>query len=81
LAKAERNYDVSKINVVEKRREIKELENKMKTLEKDLTFDKPFLEIKNILWANITKLINGVWPSIQVTYEQIDLVKASQGEF
>ena len=80
LAKVERNYDISKINVVEKTREIKALENKVKTLEKDLTFDTPLAEIKNILWANITQSINDVWPSIQVIYEQIDLVKAAQGE-
>ena len=72
-----RNYDLSKINILEKTREIKSLENKVKTLEKDLTFDKPLLEIKKILWADITQSINDVWPSIQVIFEQIDLVKAA----
>jgi len=65
----ERNYDLSKINVVEKTKEIKALENKVKTLEKDLTFDKPLVEIKKILWANIIQSINDVWPSIHVIYE------------
>lgn len=51
--KVERNYDISKISVAEKTRKIKALENKLKTLEKDLTFDKPVAEIKKILWANI----------------------------
>ena len=37
----ERSYDLSKVNVGEKTREIKVLENKVKSLEKDLTFDKP----------------------------------------
>ena len=77
FAKLERSYDISKINVVEKTREIKTLENKVKTLEKDLTFDKPLADIKKILWANITQSINHVWPSIQVIFEQIDLVKAA----
>ena len=45
----ETNYNISKINVVEITREIKALENKVKTLEKDLTFDKPLTEIKKIL--------------------------------
>ena len=52
----------------------------MKSLEKDLTFDKPLAEIKKILWANITQSINNVWPSIQVIFEQIDLVKVAQEE-
>jgi len=79
LAKVERNYDISKISVVEKKREIKALESKVKTLEQELTFDKPVVEIKKILWANITQYINYVWPSIQVIYEHIDLVKVAQG--
>ena len=56
------------------------LENKLKSLEKDLTFDKPLTEIKRILWANIIQSINDVWPSIQVIFEQIHLVKAAQEE-
>jgi len=56
------------------------LENKVKSLEKDLTFDKPLSEIKKILWANITQSINYAWPSIQIIFEQIDLVKLAQEE-
>ena len=69
FAKMERNYDLSKINVVEKTREIKALENKVKTLEKYITFDKTLAEIKKILWTNITQSINDVWPYIQVILE------------
>lgn len=79
LAKAERNYEISKISVVEKIREIKALENKIKALEKDLTFDKHLAEIKKILWTKFTQSMNDVWPSIQVIYEQMDLVKATHG--
>ena len=50
----EQRYDLSKINFAEKVREIKGLEQKVKSLEKDLTFDKPLENIKNILWINIT---------------------------
>jgi len=67
-AKMEQSYDLSKINVAEKTREIKVLENKVKSLEKDLTFDKPLTEIKRIIWANVTQSINDVWPSIQVIF-------------
>ena len=71
----EQKYDLSKINVAEKTGEIKRLENLVKALEKDLTFDKPLKEVKGILWANITQSINDVWPSIQIIYEKNDLVK------
>lgn len=52
----------------------------MKSLEKDLTFDKHLTDTKNIIWTNITQSINDVWPSIQIIFEQIDLVKASREE-
>lgn len=55
MEKVEKGYDKSKISVVEKRREVKSLENKVKTLEKDLTTDKPLAEIKGILWTNINQ--------------------------
>ena len=80
LAKVEKNYDKSKISVAEKIREVKTLENKVRTLEKDLTLDKPLAEIKGILWANITQSMSDVWPSIQVIYEQIELVNVAHGE-
>lgn len=80
FSKIERSYDLSKINVAEKTREIKVLENKVETLEKYLTFDKPLAEVKKILWANIAQSINDVWPSIQVIFEQIDLVKVAEEE-
>ena len=76
----EKKYDASKISVAEKTREIKALERKVKTLEQELTFDKPLAEIKKILWNNIIQSINDVWASIQVIYEQIDLVKAAHVE-
>jgi len=49
----EQKYDLSKIKFSEKVREIKGLEQKVKSLEKDLTFDKPLVDIRNILWTNI----------------------------
>lgn len=65
-ANLEKMYDLSKISIVEESREIKGLEKKVKSLENDLTFDKPLPEIRKILRANITQSINVVWPSIQV---------------
>jgi len=80
LAKVEQNYDKSKMTVVEKTREVKALENKVRALEKDLSLHKPLAEIRGISWANIIQSLNGVWGSIQTIYEQIDLIKVAQVE-
>lgn len=64
MEKVENNYDKSKINVAEKIKEVKALENKVRTLEKDLTMDKPLAEIKGILWTNINQSLNNVLLSI-----------------
>lgn len=45
----EQKYDLSKINFAEKARENKGLEKKVKSLEKDLTFDRPLVDIENYL--------------------------------
>ena len=57
LAKLDVSYDKSKITVAEKTREIKALENKVKSLEKDLTLHKPPVDIKTILWTKIGQFI------------------------
>jgi len=59
--KLEVRYDKSKMTVVEKTREIKTLDNKIKTLEKELTLDKTMVEIKKILWAKIGQSITDQW--------------------
>ena len=80
LVKAKKSYDKSKISVAKKIREVKALKKKVRTLEKDLTMDKPLEKIKGILWTNINQSLSNVWPSIQTIYEQIDLVNAAHGE-
>jgi len=80
LAKLEISYDKSTMTVAEKTREVKALENKVKALEKDLSLDKPLGEIMGILWANISESISNIWRSIQIIYEQIDLIAAAQVE-
>ena len=47
----------------------------VKALEKDLTLEKPLKEINEILWDNIIQSIKDFWSSIQIMYEQNDLVK------
>jgi len=68
------------MNVVEKTKEIKTLENKVRALEKYLSMHKPLAEIRGILWTNITQSLSDVWRSIQIIYEQIDLIKVAQVE-
>jgi len=58
----------------------KGLEQKVKSLEKDLTFDRPLIDIRKILWTNITHSINDVWPSIQIIFEEMELIKLALEE-
>ena len=56
------------------------LEQQMKNLQKELTFTEHISFIKNHLWTNIIEAIHSQWPSIQVIYEQRDLLLAAQTE-
>lgn len=47
----------------------------IKSLEKELTLKEPLGQAKEQLWANIIDSVNDIWPSIQVIFEQSDLVK------
>lgn len=50
---------------------------RIKFLEKDLTLQEPLGDMKEILSSNIIDSINEVWPSIQIIFEQTELVKAA----
>jgi len=50
---------------------------KIKVLEKDITLQKPLGQTKEMLWANIIDSVNDIWPSIQVIFEQTELVKVA----
>ena len=52
----------------------------MKNLQKELTFTEQISFIKNHPWTNIIEAIHSQWPSIQVIYEQRDLLLAAQTE-
>ena len=80
LINLEQRYDISKMSVADKSRVIKRLEKLVKALEKDLTLEKPLREINKIIWDNIIQTIKDIWPSIQIMYEQNDLVKAALDE-
>jgi len=80
LAKLEASYVKSKKTVVEKTREIKALDSKIKALEKELTLGKTLVEIKKILWAKIGQSITDQWQAIQTMHEQIELINIAQFE-
>ena len=80
LAKLEVSYDKSKITMAEKTREVKALENKVKSLEKDLILQKTLTEIKTILWTKIGQSITDQWTSIQNIHDQIELIEIAQVE-
>lgn len=44
-------------------------------LEKELTLKEPLSQAKQQLWANSINSVNDIWPSIQVIFEQKDLIK------
>ena len=69
LTTLEQKYDLSKMNVADKTREVNRLEKLINKLEKDLTLEKLLKEINEILWDNIIQSIRDVWPLIQIMYE------------
>lgn len=80
LAKLEVSYDKSKITVAKKTREIKAMDNKIKSLERELTLHKTLAGIKTILLAKIGQSIFDQWKSIQTIHEQIELIGMAQLE-
>ncbi len=80
LAKLETSYDKSNMTVAEKQREIKALEAKVKTLEKELLLGKTLAEIKKIIWAKIGQSIQDQCRSIQAIYEQVELISMAHME-
>jgi len=51
------------------------MNERIQILEKELTLKEPLGQDKEQLWANIIDSINDILPSIQVIFEQNDLVK------
>ena len=46
-----------------------------------MTLKEPLAQAKQQLWANIINSVNDIWPSIQVIFEQNDLVKEAGEAF
>ena len=51
------------------------LTDKVQKLERELTLAEPLAQSKQQLWANIINFFNDIWPSIQVIFEQKNLIK------
>ena len=56
------------------------LNEELKKLQKELTLKEQISYVKSHLWNKIIEAINDVWPSIQVIFEQRDLLKAALEE-
>ena len=71
---------LSQINAKTHEQRASRLNVELKDLQKYLTLKEPISYVKNQLWSKIIEAINDVWPSIQVIYEQRDLLKEAQAE-
>ena len=80
LTNLEQKYDASKNTVADQTREIKILEKLVKALEKDLALEMHLKQINEILWKNVKQSIKDIWSSIQIIFEQNDLVKLALNE-
>lgn len=69
------NYKLAQIMHKEEQQKATRMTKRIKSLEKELTLNEPLVQTKEHLWANLIDFVNGIWPSIQVIFEQIDLMK------
>jgi len=54
------------------------MSERIKVLEKNLTLQKPLVQTKEMLWANVINSVKDIWPSIQVIFEQTELAKIAR---
>jgi len=71
----ENKCELSQINYTKEERKNRRMTETIKTLEKDLTLENLLRDIREILWTNIIDSINDIWSSIQIIFEQTELVK------
>ena len=70
----ETSCSLAQIQYKEETRKNQRMVERIRILENDLTLENPLGDIKD-LWTNIIDSINDIWPSIQVIFEQTELVK------
>jgi len=69
------DYELAQIMHREEHHKATRMIERIKSLEKELTLNEPLGQAKEQLWANIINSVNDIWSSIQVIFEQIDLIK------
>jgi len=77
VAKLEINCKLAQLKQKEETQKAQRMGERNKILEKDLTMEKPLGQTKEMLRANIIDSVNHIWPSIQVIFEQIELVRVA----
>ena len=71
----ETDYKLAKIMHKEEVKKAARISESLKAMEKDLTLKEPLGQAKELLWANIIHSVNDIWQSIQVIFEEIELIK------
>lgn len=71
----ETDYKLTQIMHKEEVQKATRMNERIKSLEKKLTLKETLGQAKEQLWANIIDSFNDIWLSIQVFFEQIDLIK------
>lgn len=69
------DYKLAQLKQKEEAQKAQRMNERIKFLEKYLTLEQPLRKTKEMLWANIIDSVNDIFPSIQVIFEQIELVK------
>jgi len=77
VASLETDYKLAQIQQREERQKALRMGEKVKVLEKYSTLQKSLGQTKEMLWVNIIDYVNDIWPSIQVIFKQIELVKVA----
>ncbi len=64
--------DCKQANIMHKEevQKVARMNDRIKAMEKDLTFKEPLGKAKELPWANIIDFVNDIWPSIHVIFEQ-----------
>jgi len=77
VASLEIDCKLAQLKQKEESQKAQRMGERIKILEKDLTLEKPLGQTKEMLWSTIINFVNDIWPSIQVIFEQTELVKVA----
>ena len=75
MSSLETDCKLAEIQQKEEAQNNQRMGERTKVLEKDLTLQQAVGDMKEIVWVNIIDSVNDVCPSIQVIFEQTELVK------